>query len=117
MKILCICEGGFTRSVCLAGHLKNTGGKPDHDAITAAWRCNSKETMGMLCDWADRVIVMQPYMVKAIHEIRGPEGAGKTLVCDVGPDTYSHALDPRLVKQVQDWCHEKGLKPRQEQTP
>ena len=105
-KILCICEGGFTRSVCLAGHLRNRDGTPVHDAIAASWRYNTPETIEMLSAWADLVVVMESYMVEKIPF----QHRGKLMVCDVGPDRYGKALHPDLVNKVTLWCREQGLR-------
>ena len=106
LRILCVCEGGFTRSVCLAGHLRNDGGRPVHDSIAASWRFNTPETITMLCAWAEFVVVMEPYMLEKIPQ----EYRSKSKVCDVGPDRYGQPLHPDLVVLVSDWCRKEGLR-------
>ena len=102
-KILCVCEGGFTRSVCLAMHLKHTN--RGHDALAASWRFNDPETLEILCAWAEMIVIMQPNMILKIP----PVHRGKTKCCDVGPDNYGHSLVPELVKKVSDWSRAEGL--------
>ena len=52
MKILCVCNGGCVRSTALAEYLK---GHHNHDAIAVGTYWTSRETMDMLCDWADMI--------------------------------------------------------------
>lgn len=106
MKFLVICEGGFTRSVCMAGHLRNNHGAPHHDAIALAGRFNSYELTEKLSAWAEKIVVMEPkhrdYVPTEYHH--------KIEVCDVGPDRYGNSLHPDLVKQIEDWCRARGYR-------
>lgn len=105
MRILCVCEGGFTRSVCLAGHLRNRNGTPCHDALAIAWRFNSPETLEMMSRWAEMIVVMEPYMVEKIPAA----WREKVTICDVGPDRYGQSLHPELVQQIREWSRKEGL--------
>ena len=53
-RILCICQKGNFRSVALAYILKK---KYKCDAIAIGAHTASKETMAMLSDWADRIVL------------------------------------------------------------
>lgn len=55
-KIVCVCNGGNVRSVALAESLKGTFGC---EAISASTYWLSKETMTMLCQWADIIAPVQ----------------------------------------------------------
>jgi hypothetical protein len=63
MKILCICEGGNVRSRALAYLLHDLMG---HEAIPIGRRWASNATVHILCLWADRIAVMQPFMVESV---------------------------------------------------
>jgi len=106
VKILTICQGGTVRSVCLARLLKDRDVKGrSNDALAASWQWNSPETLTMLGSWADRVIVMEPYMMDRIP----PPIRHKAVVCDVGPDRFGHAQNPELMALCLKWMEENGL--------
>lgn len=92
MKFLCVCEGGTIRSVSLAWVLRY-----DHhqDAIAASWLKNSQETLDMLAQWADKIVVMQPHFSSKFTGFRE-----KILVVDVGPDIWKNPLHPQLMSVV-----------------
>ncbi len=91
MKILTICEGGNVRSVSLGYVLKDLCA-PRHDAVALGAGRNSPETIRMMCEWADRIVVMQPEFKKSVPE----EFHEKLSVCDVGPDVFGSPLHPTL---------------------
>lgn len=106
MKILCVCQGGTCRSVGLARVLKDrdVAGR-NHDAVAASWQWNSPQTLEMLGQWAELVVVMEPWMVERLPQpIRA-----KTAVCDVGPDRYGTPINPELVAQCLAWAKTRGL--------
>lgn len=95
MKYLCVCAGGNVRSVALAYVLKHHTGRGD-DAIAVGYTVTSKETMEMLCGWADRIVVMENHMRSQIamhhqHKLR---------CLDVGPDIWGVVVAPDLLKKV-----------------
>jgi len=106
MKILTVCQGGVVRSVGLGRLLKDAevAGR-NHDVIAASWQWNSRATLLMLGHWADKVIVMQPYMVGNLPE----EIRHKVDVCDVGLDTYGNAQHPELIRKCLEWMVARGL--------
>ena len=95
MKILCVCEGGNVRSVGMAFALKHIYGQ---DALACGWRFNSLETFKMLCDWADRIVVMQEVFVA---KVPSDVLRSKVRVVDVGPDCFGNPLHPDLQACVQ----------------
>jgi predicted protein tyrosine phosphatase len=106
MKFLCVCEGGNVRSVSLAFALKYPYGM---EALACGWRSACQETLAMLCQWADRIIVMQPNFAEKL-----PPGFEEKVRCvDVGPDRFGNPFHPELLpflqKTVQDWF-EQGWK-------
>lgn len=108
MKILTICSAGLVRSVSMAHILKQRYGQ---DAIAAGHDTNSQETLDMLSDWADRIIVMKPEFAKGIlkrnaHKIVNPE------LTNVGEDVWGNPMHlglQRLVYSMAAKLHEKGI--------
>ena len=106
MRILTICEGGTVRSVSLARILKDeeVDGRT-HDAVAASWRWNTKETLWMLCIWADLIVVMEDYMREHVSDVFH----NKLKVCDVGPDRYGNWFNSELMAQCTAWAKAEGL--------
>jgi hypothetical protein len=87
----------------MAEWLKNVG----HDALAAGWSGNSAKTLELLCWWADKIVVMEPYIVEKIPA----HYKEKVLVCDVGMDFYGTPKHPDLVTLVKNWAARVGLRP------
>jgi predicted protein tyrosine phosphatase len=81
MKILTMCQRGNCRSVALAYVFKDLMG---HDAISCGWQSNSRYTLEMLFKWAERIIVLEGYMVDYVIDAYRP----KVSVYDVGHDRW-----------------------------
>lgn len=91
MKVLCMCQGGNSRSVGMAYLLKYFF---NLDALSCSWEKNSQETINMLCKWADKIIVMEEKF-----KIYIPIGFKyKVLICDVGEDIWFKISDDLLRK-------------------
>lgn len=90
MKILVVCDEGNNRSVTVAHHLKYWA----HDVLTVGLDRNTPETIRMLCDWADRIIITHTN-----QEIPGdfPE---KVQLWNLGPDTYPRPFNKDLLHKV-----------------
>lgn len=88
-KILCVCQGGNCRSVHLAYLLKYRYGV---DAVAVGFERNSRETLDLLCQWADNIIVVQ----EAYKEMIAPRFIDKTHVMDVGEDKWFSPNDELL---------------------
>ncbi len=101
MRVLTVCEGGNVRSVALAYVLKSKYGQ---DAISSSWRYNSSPTLGMLFEWAERIVVAQEVFVEKIPEQYRP----KVLVLDMGPDRWGILTD--LVKTA-EFLVDQAMKP------
>ena len=99
MKILTICEGGNVRSVSAAYVLKYNFG---HDAIAASWKKNSVETLQLLCEWADKIILMEGIATEQLPE----EHSSKMEVMDVGKDRWMNPLHPELVAIIKSRIRE-----------
>jgi hypothetical protein len=53
--------------------------------------------MRMLCEWADRIVIMQAHMVESVPE----DLRLKTLSVDVGVDRFGIYIHPELLQMVQ----------------
>jgi hypothetical protein len=95
VRFLCLCEGGIVRSSALASVLRWEFGQ---DALAASAEKNAPETIAMLCEWANYVIVMQPRFAGAVPA----RYAHKVHVLDVGPDVWKNPLHPELLTIVGD---------------
>ncbi len=104
LKFLTICEGGAVRSVCLAAILRWDFGQ---DAIPVSGKLVPDETLAMLCEWADFIIVMVPEYGERIPV----RFTNKMRVVDVGPDIWRNSMHKQLMSilgdTVQQW---KGIK-------
>lgn len=80
-KILCVCQGGNSRSVHLAYLLKYKYGA---DALNCGWQGNAPATLKMLCEWAEFIILVEEWMREKISQ----EYHYKVRVFDVGPDRF-----------------------------
>ena len=100
VKFLCLCRGGNVRSVCLAWHLKDRG----HEAISAGFDYLSADTLSMLFNWADKIVVMQPEFSGLIPL----ELTHKVMICDVGEDRYGNPMNRELKDQVKQWIRQEN---------
>lgn len=92
MKILAVCEEGLNRSVA-ARWLLQYGG---HEVIPIGLNRHTPETLQMLYDWADKVIVLDRRL-----SARVPHDA-KFVLWDLGSDGYPvlRAFHPDLVRRL-----------------
>lgn len=102
MKILTVCRAGLVRSVALADVLKLHFEMTD--VLSLGIDFSSRATQDMLFKWADRIIVMEDHYKNKIPQ----EYIDKTLVCDVGPDTYGTPKNPDLIAKVFDWTRKQA---------
>lgn len=92
MKVLCICQNGNNRSVFMAYRLKRFG----HEALAAGWNKLSEQTLHMLCDWADKIIIMEGQFYGHIPL----PYRNKVIAADVGPDEWGPQWHSELRKRV-----------------
>jgi hypothetical protein len=81
VKVLTVCQGGNSRSVCLAYILKR---HKAHDAIAMGLEAASPATQQMLYQWADRIALTDKRFAESIP----PEFRHKLRIYDVGPDRW-----------------------------
>ena len=94
MKILCLCSAGAKRSNYLAFVLKGYG----HDALAAGVDLNTPDTVAFLSDWAERIVVAEPFMANKVPERNRPKIYQTVLL---GPDIWPDH-NPDELKQR---CH------------
>ena len=90
MKILCICDQGNNRSVTFAHLLKYWG----NDTLSAGLSTTTLDTMKMLCEWADKIVVTASRQSK---DFCFTGFRSKIVLCDVGPDTYPRPFNRELL--------------------
>jgi predicted protein tyrosine phosphatase len=108
MKILTMCAGGHVRSVGMKYLLTYKYG---HEALACGQDSNSPETIEMLCQWADYVVVMSPEYEKFVpQKYHFKENGERKLFCyNVGPDRFGTAFHPELQKMIQVMIQQHGL--------
>jgi hypothetical protein len=85
-----MCAGGNVRSVALKYILKYKYG---HECLACGQDANSPETIDMLCNWADYVIVVTENYKNFI-----PEKYHSKLLCyEIGIDRFGYAFHPELL--------------------
>ena len=97
MKILAVCAGGNIRSRALAYRLMYHHGQ---DALSASADKQAQDTWRMLCDWADRIVLMQPHFAGRIQD----GYKAKVRICDVGEDLYGSPWHFQLQEKVAAFC-------------
>ena len=103
MKILTVCNGGNCRSVTLASMIKQKG----VEAIPIGVRTSSKETIKLLADWADTIVIVADGHVKG----KFPNGYKNKLVyMYIGKDKWEQAMHPELVKRIKKALKKTSLK-------
>ena len=106
-KILTVCCQGLVRSVALADVLKLHFEPVDVIPVGYSENANSEETLVILCDWADYIIVMEKHIKERLAERVGLVYLSNFSVftCEVGPDTYGGKHNRRdiLIDKVWRW--------------
>jgi predicted protein tyrosine phosphatase len=91
MKILVLCDQGNNRSVTVASLIKYW---PNVDVLSAGLSTNSPATLGMLQDWADKIIFTEAIQGASIIE------SDKATLWDIGPDNYPRPFNRQLLNKV-----------------
>lgn len=91
-RIAIICRGGLVRSVTLGYVLKFHYGL---DVLCLGWEVNSSETMDMVLQWADRILVVE---AKILQIVPGKYRT-KTFAYAIGEDRWGMSLHPALIEK------------------
>lgn len=97
-KVLCVCQGGNSRSVALAYYLKSKG----KQAIAVGTDHTSKETFELLINWADAVIVTDKNLLHLV-----PYDGHKLRVWDVGHDRFFRGFSQELIDLYDSYYREQ----------
>ncbi len=97
-KILALCKHGITRSGAIVKVLKSR--KTKVDVLCAGLLSNSKETIKMLCDWADVVYVLLNEEELERYKYKIPEYIQFEHI--VMTDEWGYAAHPILLNKVND---------------
>ena len=103
MKILCICQGGNVRSVCLKHTLNDMG----HDALAVGYGENSRETISALVAWADKIVLLIPVFHDAISEAIATHGGKPVVYYNVGEDVWGNPFHPELKAKIRTMVKER----------
>jgi len=90
VKVLSVCQAGTVRSGALTVAAKAAG----HDALQAGVAFNPPSTLKMLTDWADVVLLAEPWIAAHLP----PEAAPKLRDAGLGPDRWHNPLHPELME-------------------
>lgn len=92
MRILCVCEQGNKRSVYTRFLLNYK-----HEALSLGYKTNSKLTIKLLCEWADKILLAEPqmedYLPKEYHF-----KIDKRFT--IGPDNFPPSITGKLKRIV-----------------
>lgn len=97
MKILSVCQAGTVRSGALTIVAKGMG----HDALQAGIAFNPPATLKMLVDWADVVLLAEPWIAAHLP----PEAEPKLRDTGLGPDRWQNPLHPELLQLATVFMH------------
>lgn len=104
LKILTVCRAGLIRSNALANVLKLHFKPVDVLACGigehSLGRMNQEDTLKMLFEWADKIIVMETRYKEKIF----PQYQNKVFICDVGADVWNNCTHPDLINKVFIWA-------------
>lgn len=101
-KILTICAGGNVRSVGLRYLLHYKYG---HEVLACGQDANLPETIDMLCNWADYIIVVAEEYLPVVPE----KYKNKLFLYNIGPDRFGYAFNPELLAISDKLIQEHGL--------
>lgn len=82
-----MCERGLNRSTTAQWLLQK---EPDTEVVSAGLLTLSAETLKMLFEWADRIVLLDGRYAREIPR-------DKLVLWDVGPDRYEHHFNSELV--------------------
>ena len=88
IKILTVCNQGICRSVGTKRQLNRRGYK---NVIAIGGANTSGETLMMLCDWADKILLAKP-----THMLFLPDGAKVDKRFTIGDDRWANSMNSEL---------------------
>ncbi len=103
MNILTLCQRGNNRSVVLATILREE--YKQKDVISQGIFSSSQETLVMLYEWADKILVVEEKFTGAVH----PEYRDKVVLINLGPDQWGYKHHPDLERKIRNILREIKL--------
>lgn len=91
MRILCLCRSGRVRSHAMKVAVEFRG----HEALNAGVLKATPETLKLLCDWANLVLVAEEWMIDKLDTTK------PIINLDLGPDIWRTRVNDDLLKTVQ----------------
>jgi len=70
------------------------------DVLPVGHASNSRETLNMLFEWADSIIVLEAHYLAHIPA----EFSHKAVVCEVGHDNYHNSRHRQLIDMCWNWA-------------
>ena len=104
-RILTVCDYGNSRSPALAFLLRE---RCDKEAISCGVRTTSHNTLEMLCQWAD-TIILTCNLSQTINNVVLAKYTDKTVMFDVGPDRYFKGYHPDLTGKFEEYLEKYGV--------
>lgn len=104
-----MCAGGLVRSAALKYILKYRYG---HESLACGQDANSAETIEMLCNWADYILVVTQDYLKFVPE----QYQNKTFCYEIGEDRFGYAFHPELIDIADKLIIQHGLFNKLEKT-
>ena len=101
-KILCICQYGNVRSVGTKRRLTRRGYR--NVIATGAENCGS-ETLMVLVDWADVVLVAEPHLADLL-----PPSGKVDVRFTIGPDVFGNSASRALQDVVKEQLNGIGMR-------
>lgn len=100
MRLLCVCDEGNSRSPTLASLLRYRG----HDTLAVGVQRAAPETLKMLADWSDRIILTDASQRSAFPDVHDDH-------VDVWPiaDTYPRPFNKQLLEVARRFITQEGL--------
>lgn len=104
MRFLCLCSGGNIRSVHTAYLLKHT--RHGHEALTAGIHTASRETLDMLSEWADRILICGNNLTSGVSD----KYQGKVIQLGIGEDVWGvPSMAPSLLQLADQELRKVGF--------
>lgn len=103
LKILAVCHYGLIRSAVTRRCLNGRGYE---NVVNVGINCTSQETLAMLCEWADKILIAEPSMLYQLPEF----GFSKVdSIFTIGPDIWQSLVGNDLHKVIQKQLDVIGL--------
>jgi galactitol-specific phosphotransferase system IIB component len=106
LKILTVCAHGNVRSVATRQRLNRRGYE---NVIAIGVNTTTQETLGMLCEWADLILVAEPMMLYQLPEV-GHRKVSRlfTIGPDLWADPFNQELKDIVIEQIEKLDLNKG---------